>query len=431
MTLRVSPATLVKNAEDSGRPGVVACAPWWERVPLSSVAQVANGAPFDSRFFNVQGRGMPLIRIRDVGTARGTTWYEGPWQPSDVVEPGTLLVGMDGDFRSALWRGPPALLNQRVCRVDVTDADYDKRFLTLALQGYLDLIWGATSATTVKHLSSKSIAEIPLPRPPLLEQRRIVAILEEHLTSLDAAESALTSAGRRSASRMAKVLSQSRTGELVPLPGVAAIQGGIQKQQKRSPRHNAYPFLRVANVTSHGLDLAEVHLIELFGDELDRLRLREGDLLVVEGNGSPAQIGRAALWDGSIVDCVHQNHLIRIRADRTQIVPEYLEVIWNSPENRRILTDVSSSSSGLHTLSVSKLERLLLPVPSVTEQLVIVETVERHRAAQRRLDVSLQVASARVRALRRSLLAAAFSGRLTGRASDSDVIETIADQEAS
>jgi len=290
---------------------------------------------------------------------------------------------------------------------------------------------GYANGTTRLKLTQVAMRRIPVPVPALAEQRRIVAILEEHLTSLDVAESALTSAGRRSASLMAKVLSQSRTGELVPLPGVAAIQGGIQKQQKRSPRHNAYPFLRVANVTSHGLDLAEVHLIELFGDELDRLRLREGDLLVVEGNGSPAQIGRAALWDGSIADCVHQNHLIRIRADRTQIVPEYLEVIWNSPENRRILTDVSSSSSGLHTLSVSKLERLLLPVPSVTEQLVIVETVERHRAAQRRLDVSLQVASARVRALRRSLLAAAFSGRLTGRASDSDVIETIADQEAS
>ena len=289
----------------------------------------------------------------------------------------------------------------------------------------------ARTSAGIYKVNQAALSRIVLEVPSLHEQRRIVAILEEHLTSLDAAESALTSAGRRSASRMAKVLSQSRTGELVPLPGVAAIQGGIQKQQKRSPRHNAYPFLRVANVTSHGLDLAEVHLIELFGDELDRLRLREGDLLVVEGNGSPAQIGRAALWDGSIADCVHQNHLIRIRADRTQIVPEYLEVIWNSPENRRILTDVSSSSSGLHTLSVSKLERLLLPVPSVTEQLVIVETVERHRVAQRRLDVSLQVASARGRALRRSLLAAAFSGRLTGRASDSDVIETIADQEAS
>ncbi len=143
---------------------------------------------------------------------------------------------------------------------------------------------------------------------------------------------------------------------------------------ERVPRTNAFPFLRVANVTARGLDLDDDHQVELFSGELDRLRLQKGDLLVVEGNGSASQIGRAAIWDGSIDDCVHQNHLIRVRP-LEGLLPEYLEAVWNSPLNRARLTDVASSSSGLHTLSVSKLKQISIPVPSVGRQGELVDDV--------------------------------------------------------
>jgi len=146
----------------------------------------------------------------------------------------------------------------------------------------------------------------------------------------------------------ASALSVARKGRKLALAEVADIQGGIQKQPKRTPRDNAFPFLRVANVTARGLELDNVHQVELFGNELDRLRLEVGGLLVVEGNGSPSQIGRAATWDGSIANCVHQNHLIRVRPG-PKLLADYLEAVWNSPETRRELTDLSSSSSGLHS----------------------------------------------------------------------------------
>ena len=163
----------------------------------------------------------------------------------------------------------------------------------------------------------------------------------------------------------------------IPLAELASIQGGIQKQPKRAPKLNKYPFLRVANVTADGLDLREVHEVELFGDELEKLQLVPGDLLVVEGNGSPAQVGRAAVWDGSISDCVHQNHLIRVRPGE-RLLPRFLGLLWNAPNVREELTAISSSTSGLHTLSVSKLKRIEIPVPPIAEQRRIVEILEDH-----------------------------------------------------
>lgn len=196
---------------------------------------------------------------------------------------------------------------------------------------------------------------------------------------------------------------------VMPLVEVAEIQGGIQKQPKRTPRDNAFPFLRVANVTARGLELDEVHAIELFDGELERYRLRRGDLLVVEGNGSASQIGRAAVWDGSIDNAVHQNHLIRVRPS-SQLDARYLGLLWNSPMVRDELSRVASSTSGLHTLSVTKLKQIQLPVPELDEQRSIVGLLEGHLS---RLDASergLIQARKRVDALQRSMLDSGFSG---------------------
>ncbi|MFE9785107.1 restriction endonuclease subunit S [Nocardia salmonicida] len=196
---------------------------------------------------------------------------------------------------------------------------------------------------------------------------------------------------------------------VLPIGDVAAVQGGIQKQPKRAPRSNAYPFLRVANVTSTGLNLADVHSIELFDTEIDRYGLQRGDLLVVEGNGSPNQIGRAAVWDGSIADAVHQNHLIRVRPS-TRLDPRFLGLMWNAPVVREELTKVSSSSSGLHTLSVAKVKRIHIPVPPLDLQRRTVDILEDHLS---RLDAAagyLEGAAKRAEILNTTLLEVALAG---------------------
>ncbi|MFB1041633.1 restriction endonuclease subunit S [Streptomyces chrestomyceticus] len=158
------------------------------------------------------------------------------------------------------------------------------------------------------------------------------------------------------------------------LDEVAEVQGGIQKQQKRRPVKNKYPFLRVANVASGRLDLREVHEVELFEGELDRFALAPGDLLVVEGNGSVSQLGRAARWKGEIKDCVHQNHLIRVRPGPA-ILAEFLELLWNSPVISEQIRRVAASTSGLHTLSTAKLKKIQIPLPPVAEQWRIVSAL--------------------------------------------------------
>ncbi|MFD7994045.1 restriction endonuclease subunit S [Streptomyces mexicanus] len=253
------------------------------------------------------------------------------------------------------------------------------------------------------------------------EQRRIVVALEEQLSRLDAAVSAVEQSHVRSGQLWSSILNQMVEGTLsrgVRRPvvwkrtsDVAVVQGGIQKQARRRPVDNKFPFLRVANVPRGRLALDEVHEIELFEGELERYRLEVGDLLVVEGNGSPDQIGRAAVWRGEIEDCVHQNHLIRVRPG-AQLRAEFLELAWNSPKVAQQLKKVASSTSGLHTLSTAKVKSVEIPVPSLDEQDALLEAVQGWRTKQLAAEAAQQAALVRAAGLRRSLLAEAFAGRL-------------------
>jgi len=190
------------------------------------------------------------------------------------------------------------------------------------------------------------------------------------------------------------------------------IQGGIQKQPSRAPQCNAYPFLRVANVLRGSLDLTEMHQVELFQGELDRLKLETADLLIVEGNGNPTEIGRMAIWNGTISDCVHQNHIIRVRPVQG-ILAEYIQAYWNSPGGSIRVTGVSSSTSGLHTLSVAKVASIPIPVPPLAEQERIVAEVERRLSVVDELQATVGAGLRRAARLRQAILnptSAGFSG---------------------
>ena len=153
-------------------------------------------------------------------------------------------------------------------------------------------------------------------------------------------------------------------------------------------------------------------------DELDKLLLEKGDLLIVEGNGSKDQIGRLAVWDGSIQRCVHQNHIIKVRLVEKHLVT-WVRLWLLSPQGRTEIERVASSTTGLYTLSISKVGDLPIPLPPFPEQAEIIREVERRLAAAGKLEAALEQQLSRSRASRQSLLREAFEGRL-GTQDDND-----------
>lgn len=163
----------------------------WLRIPMDSVANITNGFAFKSAEFNNRKDGVPLIRIRDVLKGSTSTYYSGQIPEGYWVYPEDLIVGMDGDFNTTIWRSEPALLNQRVCKIEVQEDKYNKRFFYHALPGYLSAINANTSSVTVKHLSSRTLQDTLLPLPPLAEQKIIAEKLDTLLAQVNSTKARL------------------------------------------------------------------------------------------------------------------------------------------------------------------------------------------------------------------------------------------------
>ena len=266
----------------------------------------------------------------------------------------------------------------------------DYLFFYLRTPDIVNLATSRSSGANLPRLSPKQLASFRIPLPPLAEQERIAQIL-------DAADA--LRAKRREALAQLDTLRQStfldmfgdpitnpKGWEATTVGRVGSVQGGLQVTSKRRSLPIERPYLRVANVFRGFLELHEIKTIRLTESELLRTSLDYDDILIVEGHGNKAEIGRCARWDGSIDQCVHQNHLIRLRCDRSKASPIYVENFINSPGGRKSLIGTSRTTSGLNTISVSKVRGSEIQLPSLDLQHrfgVICDSIDKQKASQR------------------------------------------------
>jgi type I restriction enzyme, S subunit len=160
----------------------------WIWTRLGNLCRVQAGFAFASSGFVQSDSGLPIIRIRDIANDHTQVNYVGDYRDEFLVDAGDYVVGMDGNFRVAKWRGPRALLNQRVSRLQWYSNRLEPFFLAIATQHRLKELQGRKSYTTVDHLSSSQIENTVVPLPPIIEQKKIVAKLNELMALCDQLE---------------------------------------------------------------------------------------------------------------------------------------------------------------------------------------------------------------------------------------------------
>lgn len=156
----------------------------WAWVKLKAVANVQYGFPFNSQLFNKNGKGMPLIRIRDILPAKTSTYTAEKAPENYLIKRNDMLVGMDGNFNVNFWSSDDAYLNQRCCKI-TTGGHLEQRLLYWFLPVFLDEIFENVSYTTVKHLSDRHLSKMSIPLPPLAEQKRIVERLDNLMQNIN------------------------------------------------------------------------------------------------------------------------------------------------------------------------------------------------------------------------------------------------------
>lgn len=161
---------------------------------LPELCSIQYGYAFDSACFTEDHAYLPLVRIRDVKRGYSETFYSGAYPSDYVIDNGSLLVGMDGEFNIARWKGGKALLNQRVCKITARE-HVSEEYIRFALTKALKEIENRTAFVTVKHLSAKELNRLEIDIPDyetqieisetLLRLENVISIRQQQLQKLD------------------------------------------------------------------------------------------------------------------------------------------------------------------------------------------------------------------------------------------------------
>lgn len=126
----------------------------WKESDIYSISNIIYGAPFASKLFNTEKKGLPIIRIRDLKNQHSDTYTEEIHPKAYIIKAGDIVVGMDGEFRPYIWGNDEGLLNQRVC-VFENKRSLGKMFLYLTIKPLLNRVEQTEVATTVIHIGKQ------------------------------------------------------------------------------------------------------------------------------------------------------------------------------------------------------------------------------------------------------------------------------------
>lgn len=222
-----------------------------------------------------------------------------------------------------------------------------------------------TSGVNLPRVSWSALGELPIPLPPLSEQRRIAAILDE-------ADALRLRMRRKNSALSALAFERGRESfDSLPLTGVVSDYGTVQLGRQRAPKYQtgefATPYLRVANVHENRLALDDV--LEMDFPTADRVTygLRYGDILLNEGQ-STELVGRPAMWREEVPGMCFQNTLVRFRADPAKCLPEYALMVFLHWLHRGDFQRVSSKTSNIAHLGAARFAGMPFPHASLEDQ---------------------------------------------------------------
>ncbi|MBN1907776.1 MAG: restriction endonuclease subunit S [Deltaproteobacteria bacterium] len=156
--------------------------------------------------------------------------------------------------------------------------------------------------------------------------------------------------------------------EIIPLGKLADITSGVTLSSKIYPDQKIeVPYLRVANVQDGYLDLNEIKTIRVNQATFENLVLKKGDVLMNEG-GDFDKLGRGTVWQGEIENCIHQNHVFRVRVNNAQLRSYYLAFWSESNFGKKYFVQSSKQSTNLASINSTQLKAYPVAIPDPIEQ---------------------------------------------------------------
>ena len=388
--------------------------------PLSQLAEVIMGTAPSSDTYNSDGRGLPLI----AGAGDYGERYPQPkkWttSPTAVAKPGDIIICVRATIGDLNWADREYCLGRGVAALRTNNHLTTVEYLSHAMEHVKPELVARGTGSTFLAVRRGDIETLLIPVPfsdnpakSLVEQQRIAAILDK----ADGICRKRQEVGR-SADALAPSLFREMFDKWLRMPAsempklgdptMASIASGVTKGRKFNGQPTVIvPYIRVANVQDGFLDLSEIKTIEALPSDVESLRLQHGDVLMTEG-GDFDKLGRGAMWEADIPDCIHQNHVFRVRCNRQNLLPLYLASYIRTSIARAYFLRCAKKTSNLASINMTQLKATPVACPPIALQQEFCAEVEKIRQMQDQQEAFTREAGS----LFNSLVQRAFKGEL-------------------
>ena len=331
-----------------------------------------------------------------------------------LCEAGTTIVGRKGTINR------PIFVNEPFWNIDtafgvVPDKGLDQKYLYYFCVHFnfmpLDKSTGRPS------LAKSDLLKIEMPVPPLPEQERIVARIEELFSQLDAGVETLKKTKAQLAVYRQAVLKEAFDSIEASFyhPLRAAILGSPQNglyKPKSDYCDNGTPILRIDGFYD-GFILSDYSFkrVSLSAEEIERYRLELGDLVVNRVNSMP-YLGKCALVRNLIEPTVFESNMMRIKLDTDKVEGDWITYYLSSHGGRKELTKNAKQAVNQASINQTDVGNALVPIPSINEQKRLITVIESRLSVCDSIEQTVDAALQQAEAMRQSILKDSFEGRL-------------------
>lgn len=376
----------------------------WKFVPLSNLARIVSGGTPSRDVNSYWGGHIPWVTPTDITRTDGRYLTETQEQitqfglgssAASLLPPGTILMTSRATVGESCIAGTWVCTNQGFKSL-IPHKDVDSLFLYYQMQRLRNAYKVLGIGSTFLEVNKKDTECFRVLMPESeMEQRAIAAIIDSIDNTIEKTESLIAKYQQIKAGLIHDLFTRGITSDgklrppreqapelyketpigwipkewkVYPLGRMSEIVSGVTLSEKRTLSNGIIvPYLRVANVQDGFLDLTEVKAVTVLAQELDKLRLKAGDVLMNEG-GDFDKLGRGTVWRGEISNCVHQNHVFRVRPRTESLRSDYLAFWSQSQFGKKYFVMSSKQSTNLASINSTQLHTFPIAVPVVTEQ---------------------------------------------------------------
>ena len=352
-----------------------------QKIKIGDVCDVLNGFAFKSE--NYVGSGIRIIRIANVqkGYIEDTTPAFYPLDSGGLdkymLENGDLLMSLTGNVgRVAMLEADmlPAALNQRVACLRLKSSKISKKYLFHILNSdyFEQQCIQSSKGVAQKNMSTEWLKDYEIPLYSPEQQNKIASVLDRVHLIINTQKKQLQKLDELVKARFVELFGDmflnSKAWEERPLDLLAEVVSGITKGRKtKEPQLTEVPYMAVSNVKDGYIDWTTVKTIQATQQEIEQYRLLPDDVLMTEG-GDPDKLGRGAILKEPLENCIHQNHIFRVRLNESLILPTFFAEYLKHQKAKRYFLGCAKQTTGIASINMRQLKALPVLLPPLELQ---------------------------------------------------------------